>query len=83
MENLKFAIEMAQSQIAEIEKLKHLTIKISPYFVYGSFGYFFDFYNSDGSLCKQFFTGLDTKKETLKNIKGCISNIYRFAEYSL
>ena len=83
MENLKFAIEMAQSEISYIEKLKNLTLKISPCFAYGRYGYYFDFYNSDGSFCKQFFTGLDSKKETLTNIHICILNIYRFAQYSL
>jgi len=43
-------------------------MKVTPYFAYGSYGFYFDWTRDDGKSGQK-FTGLGTKKETLNNLK--------------
>lgn len=75
----KVTIAQLRSRAQEIENELNkdcFKVKVTPYFAYGAYAYYFDFENK-----KQVYTGLGTKKECYAALNRCFYDIENNATY--
>lgn len=61
-------LERAKQYENSLKEEGYTDMKVTPYFAYGQYGFYFDWTRTDGHSGQE-YTGLDNKANTLKNLE--------------